>query len=151
MAGVTSYPSCSQRFVGVYQNDQSRISSRRTRACHEHEAVLTGIRGQGSLHVVKCALTCSLTDPQCPRQRSRILCCALSSGEAQEKAKVVGLGGVGLDYLAQVAAFPKPDEKLRTEKMEVNLQLVPPKRSVPKTYRHGTSMHEQNCVGCHEE
>lgn len=35
------------------------------------------------------------------------------------KPKVVGLGSVGLDYLAQVARFPKPDEKTRTEKMEV--------------------------------
>ena len=35
------------------------------------------------------------------------------------KLKVVGLGSAGLDYLAQVAAFPKPDEKLRTEQMEV--------------------------------
>lgn len=35
------------------------------------------------------------------------------------KPKVVGLGSVGLDYLAQVTQFPKPDEKLRTEKMEV--------------------------------
>lgn len=34
------------------------------------------------------------------------------------KLKVVGLGSAGLDYLAQVAAFPKPDEKLRTEQME---------------------------------
>ena len=31
---------------------------------------------------------------------------------------VVGLGGVGLDYLAQVAGFPEPDAKLRTEALE---------------------------------
>jgi len=32
--------------------------------------------------------------------------------------KVVGVGGVGVDYLASVAAFPRPDEKLRTERLE---------------------------------
>lgn len=45
--------------------------------------------------------------------------------------KVVGLGSLGMDYLAQVAKFPKPDEKLRTESLEVhhlatqNLHLQP--------------------------
>ena len=33
--------------------------------------------------------------------------------------KVVGMGSCGLDYLAAVAAFPKPDEKLRTTALEV--------------------------------
>jgi sugar/nucleoside kinase (ribokinase family) len=33
--------------------------------------------------------------------------------------KVVGMGSCGLDYLAQVAAFPRPDDKLRTENLEV--------------------------------
>ena len=42
--------------------------------------------------------------------------------DATSKPKVVGLGSVGLDYLAQVVRFPKPDEKLRTEKMEVLYQ-----------------------------
>ena len=55
------------------------------------------------------------------RQMAPIRC--LSSPEpsltASRKPIIVGLGSVGLDYLAQVAAFPKPDEKLRTEKMEV--------------------------------
>jgi hypothetical protein len=32
---------------------------------------------------------------------------------------VVGVGGCGLDYLAAVATYPKPDEKLRTTKLEV--------------------------------
>lgn len=35
--------------------------------------------------------------------------------------KVVGMGGCGVDYLAQVAAYPRPDEKLRTEKLEVGM------------------------------
>jgi len=37
-----------------------------------------------------------------------------------KKVKVVGMGGCNLDYLASVAEFPKPDEKLRTEKLEVS-------------------------------
>ncbi|BDA44908.1 probable ribokinase at N-terminal half [Coccomyxa sp. Obi] len=32
--------------------------------------------------------------------------------------KVVGVGSCGLDYLAQVASFPKPDDKLRTENLQ---------------------------------
>ena len=31
---------------------------------------------------------------------------------------VVGVGGVGIDYLASVLMFPKPDQKLRTERLE---------------------------------
>ena len=46
-----------------------------------------------------------------------------SSREKKNKKKktVIGLGSCGLDYLAVVAAFPKPDDKLRTEKMEVRI------------------------------
>lgn len=32
--------------------------------------------------------------------------------------KVVGMGSAVVDYLAQVAAFPQPDDKLRTERLE---------------------------------
>ena len=50
-----------------------------------------------------------------------LLC--LSAGESpptgERPTKVVGLGSVGLDYLAQVVTFPKPDEKLRTKQLEV--------------------------------
>jgi len=45
----------------------------------------------------------------------------LQAGSAP--AKVVGMGSCGLDYLAQVAAFPQPDEKLRTERLEVRHSL----------------------------
>jgi sugar/nucleoside kinase (ribokinase family) len=31
----------------------------------------------------------------------------------------VGVGGVGIDYLASVAMFPKPDQKLRTETLDI--------------------------------
>lgn len=33
--------------------------------------------------------------------------------------KVVGCGGIGIDYLASVASFPKPDDKLRTQALQV--------------------------------
>jgi hypothetical protein len=37
--------------------------------------------------------------------------------------KVVGMGSSGQDLLAQVAAFPSPDEKLRTEKFEAQVGI----------------------------
>lgn len=37
--------------------------------------------------------------------------------------KVVGFGGCGVDYMASVAAFPRPDDKLRTEKLEVGTPM----------------------------
>ena len=47
------------------------------------------------------------------------LSAAKSPPTGERSTKVVGLGSVGLDYLAQVVTFPKPDEKLRTKQMEV--------------------------------
>ena len=38
-----------------------------------------------------------------------------------QNKKVVGMGSCGLDYLAQVDAFPKPDAKIRTQQLEVLL------------------------------
>ncbi|EFJ40764.1 hypothetical protein VOLCADRAFT_84359 [Volvox carteri f. nagariensis] len=35
-----------------------------------------------------------------------------------QQIKIVGMGSCGVDYLASVASFPRPDEKLRTEKLE---------------------------------
>ena len=40
------------------------------------------------------------------------------------RPKVVGLGLACWDFLAQVAAFPKPDEKLRTQRMEASLAML---------------------------
>jgi hypothetical protein len=41
--------------------------------------------------------------------------------EPLDKAiKVVGCGSCGVDYLASVAAFPHPDQKLRTDALEVS-------------------------------
>lgn len=37
---------------------------------------------------------------------------------ASSEPVVVGVGGVGIDYLASVLTFPKPDQKLRTERLE---------------------------------
>jgi hypothetical protein len=31
------------------------------------------------------------------------------------------MGSAGIDYLAQVARYPQPDEKLRTERLEVDI------------------------------
>lgn len=47
------------------------------------------------------------------------------------------MGSCGLDYLAQVAAFPQPDDKLRTERLEVH-HLYPPLAQCPvkNTGRH---------------
>lgn len=39
-------------------------------------------------------------------------------GPLPNPIKVVGMGSAGIDYLAQVASYPKPDEKLRTERLE---------------------------------
>lgn len=36
-----------------------------------------------------------------------------------QRVKVVGCGSCGVDYLASIAAFPKPDQKLRTDALEV--------------------------------
>jgi DNA replication protein DnaC len=57
------------------------------------------------------------------RKKSLQSCCSAAERTNEpQKPKIVGLGSVGLDYLAQVAAFPKPDEKLRTKQMEVGSQ-----------------------------
>lgn len=45
---------------------------------------------------------------------------AVADSPLEHRKKVVGLGLACWDFLAQVAAFPKPDEKLRTQRMEVN-------------------------------
>ncbi len=49
---------------------------------------------------------------------------ALRQVDGGPGTKVVGLGSLGMDYMAAVAAFPKPDEKLRTENLEVG--ALPP-------------------------
>jgi sugar/nucleoside kinase (ribokinase family) len=42
-----------------------------------------------------------------------------ASGDAIDGPIIVGVGSAGVDYLASVAAFPKPDAKLRTDSFEV--------------------------------
>jgi sugar/nucleoside kinase (ribokinase family) len=39
--------------------------------------------------------------------------------EQQEGRVVVGMGSVGMDFLASVASFPRPDDKMRTEDLEM--------------------------------
>eukprot|EP00951_Prasinocladus_malaysianus_P014904 scaffold113645_cov45-Prasinocladus_malaysianus.AAC.2 len=38
--------------------------------------------------------------------------------ESSPGTKVVGCGGIGIDYLASVASYPKPDDKLRTQALQ---------------------------------
>lgn len=38
----------------------------------------------------------------------------------EQPIKVVGMGSCGVDYLATVAKYPRPDEKLRSETLEVS-------------------------------
>lgn len=45
--------------------------------------------------------------------------CKQGAGPVAKPKKVVGMGSCGVDYLASVAAYPKPDDKLRTEQLEV--------------------------------
>lgn len=52
-----------------------------------------------------------------PAQRAAVRTAA--AGNGAPRIKVVGVGGCGVDYLASVAAYPRPDDKLRTEKLEV--------------------------------
>ena len=48
-----------------------------------------------------------------------MVACMQGAGPLNRAIKVVGMGSCGVDYLASVAAYPKPDEKLRTEQLEV--------------------------------
>lgn len=52
-------------------------------------------------------------------ERYKSLTAFATQNVSQARPKVVGMGSCGLDYLAQVAAFPQPDDKLRTERLEV--------------------------------
>lgn len=47
-----------------------------------------------------------------------VLSVTAQDGPLPNPIKVVGMGSAGIDYLAQVASYPKPDEKLRTERLE---------------------------------
>lgn len=50
-------------------------------------------------------------------------CAPVQSGAPQVQAgpKIVGFGLCCMDYLAQIATYPEPDAKLRTERLEVSL------------------------------
>ena len=64
-----------------------------------------------------------------------------AQGGHETATKVVGMGSCGLDYLAQVAAFPQPDDKLRTERLQVhNLYPTLAQRPVKKSKRHFKSV-----------
>ena len=55
----------------------------------------------------------------CRSRRYQTPQAATAGASTEPQPKVVGLGLACWDFLAQVAAFPKPDEKLRTQRMEV--------------------------------
>ncbi|XP_022640355.1 ketohexokinase isoform X4 [Vigna radiata var. radiata] len=50
------------------------------------------------------------------RRRPR---CRVTMSSDPQNAVVVGCGGVAVDYLASVAAYPKPDDKIRTTNLKV--------------------------------
>lgn len=52
------------------------------------------------------------------RKRNSNQVCATDIGVSS--VKIVGMGSAGIDYLAQVAEYPQPDDKIRTEKLEVH-------------------------------
>lgn len=60
--------------------------------------------------------------------RPRVLCAASPPQEAagvaarplESQGCIVGLGGAGIDYLAEVAAYPAPDDKIRTTTLQVS-------------------------------
>ena len=72
-------------------------------------------------------------------QRRALLACMAQQGKGAgapgSGPKAVGMGSCGLDYLAQVAAFPRPDDKLRTENLEVR------RGSCPCPEHHGPARH----------
>lgn len=58
-----------------------------------------------------------------------------------EKRCVIGLGGAGIDYLAEVAAYPAPDDKIRS----TDLQVAPgPASPLPPSYSL-----RQASIACH--
>lgn len=83
----------------VQQSRTSSITLKRKRAHHRHDRCSE-----------QSAFTC--TSHQVPQATT-------ADAWTERRPKVVGLGLACWDFLAQVAAFPKPDEKLRTQKMEV--------------------------------
>ena len=54
--------------------------------------------------------------------------------------QVVGMGSCCVDYLASVAAFPRPDEKLRSETLEVRACV---------NYKHCVCLGGGDVMMCH--
>ena len=52
-------------------------------------------------------------------RKQRVAVTRASAGGSSDAPKVVGVGSAGVDYLASIAEFPKPDAKLRTDALEV--------------------------------
>ena len=85
-----------------------RLTKQRAQRCRQHCCF-------ASSEVIPCCLG-SITETISDCATLNFVLIPQVSGR---KPKLVGMGGCGLDMLAQVAAFPEPDTKSRTEQMEV--------------------------------
>lgn len=81
---------------------------------------------QGIVVITKTPALTTTRNPALLLLRAQALVMLVLSGSLSSPSmtvakdvKVVGCGGVGIDYLASVAQFPKPDEKLRTQALQV--------------------------------
>lgn len=61
----------------------------------------------------------SRTRPQHVCGRGRLSVHVKHGVEKTESPRIVGMGGIGVDYLASVAAYPEANDKLRTQQLEV--------------------------------
>eukprot|EP00890_Picochlorum_soloecismus_P000195 jgi/Picsp_1/1176/NSC_04657-R1_-type carbohydrate kinase len=60
-----------------------------------------------------------MKEPLFPRSRQMTSVQCGSLPQTCDTIKVVGMGSAGMDYLAEVSSFPKPDQKMRTENFEL--------------------------------
>lgn len=116
-----AYLTCSKP---VERRDRQVSLCRLDRQRHMHACVWRQHFGQATISHIRHPCGQATESHMLQNKIGRVLrlhCCASpdQAPKNSSKPKVVGLGSVGLDYLAQVARFPTPDEKLRTEKMEV--------------------------------
>jgi len=111
MSSLKAIPSPQFRSLGLQNTkvfrtiDEPPCAVRFTSKYHNGSAAFINKTPRKSLHVLSKAVHASIPD-------SRGL-------PLPSNLKLVGMGGVGVDYLAVVPYFPKPDEKMRSEALEV--------------------------------
>ena len=112
---TTSVPLLARALPKLFAN-QTRLSSAQGIRCDP----VTSITVKRTRNRHRCKRRLEQSAFTCTCQR-RHLAPQASTADAltERRPKIVGLGLACWDFLAQVAAFPKPDEKLRTQKMEV--------------------------------